>query len=100
MQTELTELQPLLVVASKEVDTIMVNVEKESVEVSKIEKVCLNYNFTSKTVLLITISQFKTCLQESKLYYNVETLGSILTFKLSYTYSKDLKVIINVIQRW
>ena len=44
MQTELTELQPLLVVASKEVDTIMVNVEKESVEVSKIEKVCLSYN--------------------------------------------------------
>jgi len=39
MQTELTELQPLLVVASKEVDTIMINVEKESVEVSKIEKV-------------------------------------------------------------
>jgi len=39
MQTELRELQPQLVVASKEVDEIMVNVEKESVEVAKVEKV-------------------------------------------------------------
>ena len=39
MQRELTDLQPQLVVASKEVDEIMVNVERESVEVAKVEKV-------------------------------------------------------------
>lgn len=39
MQKELTELQPQLVVASKEVDEIMVAVEKESIEVAKSEKV-------------------------------------------------------------
>ena len=39
MQIELRELQPQLVIASKEVDEIMVNVEKESVEVAKVEKV-------------------------------------------------------------
>jgi len=39
MQKELRELQPQLVVASKEVDEIMVNVERESVEVAKVEKV-------------------------------------------------------------
>lgn len=39
MQKELTELQPQLVVASKEVEEIMVTVEKESVEVAKVEKV-------------------------------------------------------------
>lgn len=39
MQKELTDLQPQLVIASKEVDEIMINVEKESVEVAKVEKV-------------------------------------------------------------
>ena len=39
MQVELRELQPQLVVASDEVDEIMVNVEKESFEVAKVEKV-------------------------------------------------------------
>lgn len=39
MQTELTDLQPQLVVASAEVDQIMINVEKESIEVAKVEKV-------------------------------------------------------------
>ena len=39
MQTELKLLQPHLVVAGKEVDEIMVVVEKESIEVSKVEKV-------------------------------------------------------------
>ena len=39
MQKELRELQPQLVVASKEVDEIMVNVERESIEVAKVEKV-------------------------------------------------------------
>ena len=39
MQKELRDLQPQLVVASKEVDEIMVNVERESVEVAKVEKV-------------------------------------------------------------
>jgi len=40
MQRELTELQPQLVEASKEVDEIMVVIEKESAEVAKVEKVC------------------------------------------------------------
>ncbi|XP_014666536.1 PREDICTED: dynein heavy chain 7, axonemal-like [Priapulus caudatus] len=39
MQEELTALQPQLVVASKEVDEIMVIVEKDSIEVAKVEKV-------------------------------------------------------------
>lgn len=39
MQKELTELQPQLIVASKEVDEIMVIIEKDSVEVAKVEKV-------------------------------------------------------------
>ncbi|GAB1603144.1 hypothetical protein Ahia01_000594800, partial [Argonauta hians] len=39
MQVELTDLQPLLVVASKEVDEIMIVVEKESIEVAKSEKI-------------------------------------------------------------
>ena len=38
MQQELTDLQPQLVVASKEVDEIMVTVEKESVEVAKVSQ--------------------------------------------------------------
>ena len=39
MQTELTALQPQLIVASKEVDANTIIVEKESIEVSKVEKV-------------------------------------------------------------
>jgi dynein heavy chain len=39
MQVELRNLQPQLVIASKEVDEIMVKCEKESVEVAKVEKV-------------------------------------------------------------
>lgn len=39
MQIELRELQPQLVVASTEVDEIMVNVERESNEVAKVERV-------------------------------------------------------------
>lgn len=41
MQTELKILQPQLVVASKEVDEIMLVVEKETIEVAKVEKVYL-----------------------------------------------------------
>ena len=40
MQIELKELQPQLVVASEEVDKIMVVIEKDSIEVAKTEKVC------------------------------------------------------------
>ena len=40
MQKELEELQPQLVVASKEVDDIMIIIERDSVEVAKTEKVC------------------------------------------------------------
>ena len=39
MQVELKELQPQLVLASKEVDEIMKVIEKDSVEVAKTEKV-------------------------------------------------------------
>lgn len=39
MQQELTDLQPLLVVASKEVSDIMVIIEQDSVEVAKVEKI-------------------------------------------------------------
>lgn len=43
MQVELKELQPQLIVASQEVDANTVIVEKESIEVAKVEKV--NNNF-------------------------------------------------------
>ena len=39
MQKELTDLQPQLVVASKEVSEIMVVIERDSIEVAKVEKV-------------------------------------------------------------
>jgi dynein heavy chain len=39
MQTELKELQPQLIVASQEVDANTLVVEKESIEVAKVEKV-------------------------------------------------------------
>ena len=47
MQKELTELQPQLVVASKEVDEIMVVIERESIEVAKVEKVRRNFWFNN-----------------------------------------------------
>ncbi len=43
MQVELRELQPQLVVASEEVDKIMVVIEKDSIEVAKTEKVKVRY---------------------------------------------------------
>jgi dynein heavy chain len=39
MQHELRELQPQLIIASQEVDANTVIVEKESIEVAKVEKV-------------------------------------------------------------
>ena len=45
MQKELTDLQPQLVEASKQVDEIMVVIEKESIEVAKVEKVSEKYYF-------------------------------------------------------
>lgn len=39
MQKELTDLQPELVIASKEVDEMMIVIERESIEVAKVEKV-------------------------------------------------------------
>jgi dynein heavy chain len=39
MQVELRELQPQLIVASQEVDANTLIVEKESIEVAKVEKV-------------------------------------------------------------
>ena len=43
MQKELIELQPQLIVASKDVDEIMVIIERESIEVAKVEKVQNNF---------------------------------------------------------
>lgn len=59
MQAELTALQPQLIEASKEVDANTVIVEKESIEVSKVEKVRKQFflkfiyisNFTTTTQL-------------------------------------------------
>ena len=56
MQKELRELQPQLVVASKEVDEIMVNVEKESIEVAKVEKV--NFICFCSFLLLFVFAHF------------------------------------------
>lgn len=44
MQRALTKLQPQLVEASKQVDEIMVVIEKESAEVAKVEKVAILLN--------------------------------------------------------
>jgi len=44
MQRALTKLQPQLVEASKQVDEIMVVIEKESAEVAKVEKVGILLN--------------------------------------------------------
>lgn len=46
MQKELTDLQPQLREASKEVDEIMVVIEKDSIEVAKVEKVILQFLLT------------------------------------------------------
>ena len=43
MQKELTDLQPQLVVASKQVSEIMIVIEKDSIEVAKVEKVCESF---------------------------------------------------------
>ncbi len=53
MQQELTDLQPKLVEASKEVDLIMVDVERESIEVAKVEKVlhCTVEPYRVRTIL-------------------------------------------------
>ena len=51
MQVELTALQPQLIVASKEVDANTLIVEKESLEVSKVEKV-------SQLLLFLKINYF------------------------------------------
>lgn len=49
MQKELTDLKPQLVVASKEVDEIMVIIEKDSInEVAKVEKVRKRHTDTTK----------------------------------------------------
>ena len=60
MQIELKELQPQLVVASEEVDKIMVVIEKDSVEVAKTEKVC-------------SIARFR-CSQYSSLFLQLKSL--------------------------
>jgi len=41
MQRQLTQLQPQLVEASKQVDEMMVVIERETIEVSKVEKVII-----------------------------------------------------------
>jgi dynein heavy chain len=44
MQIELTDLKPQLIVAGEEVDKIMIIIEKDSIEVAKVEKV-ISYNY-------------------------------------------------------
>jgi hypothetical protein len=55
MQVELTALQPQLIIASQEVDANTVIVEKESIEVSKVEKASflfhLYYLFFEKIIM-------------------------------------------------
>ena len=62
MQIQLEALQPQLVEASKEVDAIMVNVEKESIEVAKvsyrIQKYYL-YNIYYIYIIIIYYNLFK-----------------------------------------
>ena len=48
MQTELIDLQPQLIQASKNVDDIMVIIERDSIEVAKVEKVIHNPVFVSQ----------------------------------------------------
>jgi hypothetical protein len=45
MQMELRELQPQLIEASREVDANTLIVEKESIEVTKVEKVLFSFCF-------------------------------------------------------
>ena len=44
MQIELTDLKPQLIVAGEEVDKIMIIIEKDSIEVAKVEKV-ISHNY-------------------------------------------------------
>jgi dynein heavy chain len=44
LQIELTDLKPQLIVAGEEVDKIMIIIEKDSIEVAKVEKV-ISYNY-------------------------------------------------------
>ena len=58
MQKELTDLQPQLVVAAKEVSEIMVIIEKDSVEVAKVEKVSVASGMVVMMVIIIMTSQY------------------------------------------
>ena len=64
MQAELEALQPQLIQAGKEVDEIMVIIEKDSIEVAKKEKV--NWNIVAlpgslDLACLIILCQRKLC---------------------------------------
>ena len=58
MQKDLTDLQPKLVEASKEVDEIMVICERESIEVAKVEKVSKIYFKILKCLLIVMCYKF------------------------------------------
>ena len=72
MQQELTDLQPQLVEASKEVDEIMVIIEKESIEVAKVEKVrtCNSCLLRPKKLLIVCFLMIlEEFLEISNFYY-------------------------------
>ena len=51
MQKELTDLQPQLVEASKQVDEIMIVIERDSIEVAKVEKARISAYSSSMVTL-------------------------------------------------
>ena len=61
MQKELTDLQPQLVEAKKEVSEIMVIIEKDSIEVAKVEKVSKYFSFLFEGVLFSFSWEFMGC---------------------------------------
>lgn len=89
MQRELTDLQPQLVVASKEVDEIMVNVERESVEVAKVEKVLFrlhdstnNQDIMGPFFSTVRLSKLTKQLQMSKQKWLKESKMSVMLILL------------------
>ena len=63
MQVELTALQPQLIEASKEVDANTLIVEKESLEVSKVEKV-------SKLIFTFKHKEMECNIAATNLFYH------------------------------
>ena len=72
MQKELTDLQPQLISASEEVDKIMVIIERDSIEVAKVEKV--------KKVIFRLIPY-----KYYRLFFNFLSVGLLIPLYLIYT---------------